>query len=208
MDPAARLLNAASDLMYERGFEAVGVQELCDHAGVKKGSFYHWFPSKAALAVAMLASSWQRTRRSLFEPAFASSVGPLDRFDRYAALLAAHNREVRDREGAMLGCRFGNFAAELSTRDPAVRDKVSEVFAEMSGYFQAAISDAVQAGDIAPLDTERAALGVLAHMEGLLLMGKASNEPDLIAQFSDDVRALLGAPRRPLPTPDEHGAHR
>jgi len=208
MDASARLVNAASELMYQRGYEAVGVQELCEQAGVKKGSFYHWFPSKAALAVAMLDASWQQTRRHLFEPAFASGAAPLERFDRYARFLLAHNREVRAAEGAMLGCRFGNFAAELSTREPAVRAKVADVFAAMSAYFETAISDAVQAGDIHPVDAAEASVALLAHMEGLLLVAKASNEPDLIARFSDDVRALLGARHQPVPTSDHHGASR
>ncbi|MEM8925954.1 MAG: helix-turn-helix domain-containing protein [Actinomycetota bacterium] len=39
-DSRVRLLDAADRLMYERGYEAVGVAELCRVAEVKKGSFY------------------------------------------------------------------------------------------------------------------------------------------------------------------------
>ena len=211
MDSAERLLEAASALMYQRGFEAVSVQDVCERADVKKGSFYHWFPSKAALAVAVLDLDWQRTRARLFEPAFGTGLGPrvapLERFDRYAALLLAHNRRVRDREGAMLGCGFGNFAAELSTRDPVIGAKLAVIFTEMRAYFGAAISDAVQAGDIAPIDAAEASVAVLAHMEGLVLVAKAVNEPDLIARFGDHVRALLGAPAGPVGAPEDEGAH-
>jgi TetR/AcrR family transcriptional repressor of nem operon len=198
MDPAERLLNAATDLMYQHGYEAVGVQQLCDRAGVRKGSFYHWFPSKAALAIAMLDANWQRTRQTLFEVAFAPDVGPLDRFDRYGALLLAHNIRVQHREGAMLGCRFGNFAAELATRDPQVRAKLAEVFGEMRGHFAAAIDDAVQDGLVPPLDVAQAAVAVLAHMEGLVLVAKAADDPSLIGHFGADVRALLRVPGRPV----------
>lgn len=211
MDSAERLLDAASVLMYQRGFEAVSVQDVCERADVKKGSFYHWFPSKAALAVAVLDLDWQRTRARLFEPAFAggpgTSVAPLARFDQYAALLVAHNRRVRDREGAMLGCGFGNFAAELATRDPVIQAKLAEIFAEMRAYFEAAIGDAVAAGDIAPTDAAQAAVAVLAHMEGLVLVAKAANDPDLITPFGAHVRALLGAPPGPVGTPLDEGVH-
>ena len=200
MDPAERLLDAATDLMYRHGYEAVGVQQLCDVADVRKGSFYHWFPSKAALAVAMLDANWQRTRQTLFEVAFAPDVGPLDRFDRYGALLLAHNLRVQDQQGAMLGCRFGNFAAELATRDPQVRAKLAEVFDEMRDHFAAAIDDAVQDGLVPPLDVAQAAVAVLAHMEGLVLVAKAADDPYLIARFGADVRALLGAPGHPVGT--------
>ena len=77
----------------------------------------------------------------------------------------------------MLGCGFGNFAAELATRDPIIGAKLAVIFAEMRAYFGAAISDAVQAGDIAPIDAAQASMAVLAHMEGLVLVAKAVNEP-------------------------------
>ena len=38
-----RLLDAADVLMHERGYEAVGVAELCNAADAKKGSFYFFF---------------------------------------------------------------------------------------------------------------------------------------------------------------------
>jgi len=40
---------------YARGCTAVGVDEICRQAGVHQGSFYHCFPSKQALVLAVLA---------------------------------------------------------------------------------------------------------------------------------------------------------
>jgi TetR/AcrR family transcriptional repressor of nem operon len=102
----------------------------------------------------------------------------------------------------MHGCRFGNFAAELSTRDPQLCAKVAGVFAEMRTYFAAAIADAVRAGDVAPVDVGDAALGLLAHMEGLLLVAKTANDPTPIRRFASDARALLGAGPATVPATD------
>jgi TetR/AcrR family transcriptional repressor of nem operon len=44
----------AMALMYVRGSTAVGVHEICPQAGVYKGSFYHCFPSKQALVLAVI----------------------------------------------------------------------------------------------------------------------------------------------------------
>jgi TetR/AcrR family transcriptional repressor of nem operon len=59
--PAERLLDAAADLMYARRYEAVGVAEFCARADTRKGSFYYWWPSKQALAIAMLERVWKRS---------------------------------------------------------------------------------------------------------------------------------------------------
>ncbi|MEE9230845.1 MAG: helix-turn-helix domain-containing protein, partial [Acidobacteriota bacterium] len=54
-----QLIGSAKQLMAERGFTAVGINEICERAGVKKGSFYYFFPSKRDLAIEAIDSHWQ-----------------------------------------------------------------------------------------------------------------------------------------------------
>jgi AcrR family transcriptional regulator len=51
-----RLLGAARVAFGARGYDAVNVEELCQEAGIAKGSFYRYFPSKDAVFVAAVAS--------------------------------------------------------------------------------------------------------------------------------------------------------
>jgi len=44
-----RILQSALELMREGGFETVSVRDICNHAGITTGAFYHHFPSKEAL---------------------------------------------------------------------------------------------------------------------------------------------------------------
>jgi AcrR family transcriptional regulator len=53
-----RLLAAGLDLVHARGFAASGVKDITDAAGVPKGSFYAYFPSKEASAAAILEHYW------------------------------------------------------------------------------------------------------------------------------------------------------
>ena len=52
-----RLLAAGLDLVHARGFAASGVKDITDAAGVPKGSFYAYFPSKEAFAAAIFSAS-------------------------------------------------------------------------------------------------------------------------------------------------------
>ena len=54
----SRLLQKGGDLVSTRGFNATGVQEITAAAGVPKGSFYNYFDSKEAFAVAGLTEYW------------------------------------------------------------------------------------------------------------------------------------------------------
>ena len=57
IDTRQRLLDAAGELIHASSYREVGVQQICDRAGVRKGSFYHFFPSKRDLALASLDQS-------------------------------------------------------------------------------------------------------------------------------------------------------
>ena len=69
-----RILNAALDLMRDRGFDKVSIRDICKEAGITTGAFYHHFSSKEAL--------------------LESGFAPLD--DYMAGALAGHEGEPPD----------------------------------------------------------------------------------------------------------------
>lgn len=46
-----KLIETATDLIWRDSYGSVSVDDICAQTGVKKGSFYHYFPSKAHLAL-------------------------------------------------------------------------------------------------------------------------------------------------------------
>ncbi len=52
-----KIVSAAADRFHALGFNACGVQEIVDAAGVPKGSFYNYFKAKELLALEVLANS-------------------------------------------------------------------------------------------------------------------------------------------------------
>jgi TetR/AcrR family transcriptional repressor of nem operon len=180
--------------MWERGYEAVGVAELCAEAGAPRGSFYYWWPSKQALALAMIERSWDRTKVALFEPTFGRQASFAEQLDGYVERLVARLESARQAIHGVPGCRFGNLAAELSTRDPDVRQAIDAVFADMQRIFADAIVKSIASGelpaDVAPIDTAEA---LCAHMEGLMILAKARNDPAILRRLSVDGRRLAGA---------------
>ena len=63
-DARERLIEAAGDLWHRRSYTDVGVGEICAEAGVQKGSFYHFFPSKQDLALAVIDDRWEHGDRA------------------------------------------------------------------------------------------------------------------------------------------------
>jgi TetR/AcrR family transcriptional repressor of nem operon len=124
-----RLIETAVGLIRARSYTAVSVDDLCRHAGVRKGSFYHFFPSKRDLALAAMDAWWNGTRTEVLEPAFQPDVPPLQRIERAFRRAVAQQSRIQERTGRFQGCPFGNLAQELSTQDEVVREKLSATFA-------------------------------------------------------------------------------
>lgn len=59
MDNRALLLNCALELFAARGYDAVGVQEIAETAGVTKPTLYHYFGSKLGLLQALVRTCHQ-----------------------------------------------------------------------------------------------------------------------------------------------------
>ena len=62
-----KLLETATDLIWQSNYNVVGVNEICKQAGVTKGAFYHHFETKADLFVAASRHYWDGMKLELDE---------------------------------------------------------------------------------------------------------------------------------------------
>jgi TetR/AcrR family transcriptional repressor of nem operon len=189
-DTKERLIASAIDLMHGRSYANVGVQELCNQAGVKKGSFYHFFPSKRDLTLAALDQECERLRRDLWARAFSIDLPPLKRIERYLELYYQSQRADWEATGTVRGCPFGNLALELATQDELIRERINLIFQESVNNLEKVLSEAVAVGDLPQLDIRRTAQAILAFMEGIILVAKSKNDPEVIRELSSGVFQL------------------
>ena len=141
---ARKILAAASELFYERGITAVGVDAIAARSGITKRTLYNRFGSKDALIVAYLQRRhdqwWTRWEKRIAD---APRHRALTAFDSYAD----------DARPAGRGCAFLNAAAELPGSHPGfavirdhkrqVRARLQELIAEEGGHDPAARAEHV-----------------------------------------------------------------
>jgi TetR/AcrR family transcriptional regulator, transcriptional repressor for nem operon len=186
-----RLINSAIALISTRSYTAVGVQKLCEHAGIKKGSFYHFFPSKRDLTLAALDVMWENFREQVLEPTFNSDLPPMEKFHRFIDMSYKYHCSTKDALGYMTGCHIGNLAVELSTQDEVIRQKIEEIFQKWASCCEHVLNQAVAAGDLPTgIDPRTTAQAILAYIEGILLLGKTFNDPSLITRLGQGVAQL------------------
>ena len=65
MDNKEKILQCALELFYARGYDAVGVQEIAETAGVTKPTLYYYFGSKKGLLETLLETEYAVLRQAL-----------------------------------------------------------------------------------------------------------------------------------------------
>jgi len=194
MSPAAetrqRILDAARELIHARSYADVGVAAICEHAGVKKGSFYHFFPSKRELTMAAIDAYFVEMKGGLLDRAFRPERPPRERLERLAELTYAFQKNIKETTGHMLGCPFGNLAVELATQEEPIRAKIAAIFTQMREGFRQTVEETVASGAAAPLDVDATAEAMLAYFEGVMLMAKTRNDPEVLRHLLPAVTAI------------------
>lgn len=189
-DTRSRILTAAREMFHGRSYADVGIQEICEAARVQKGSFYHFFPSKRDLALAVIDDMAGDWAHGFVAEAFDQNVPPLERLDYMIDAAYYWQKASADLEGRMRGCLFGNLALEMSTRDDVMRARLNAVFDKARDKFRATLDEAVAAGAVAAMDTEATASAMLAYLEGVILLAKTRNDPDVIQHLGPAIKTL------------------
>ena len=177
-DANERLMKAALDLMWEESYGSVTIDDICKRAEVKKGSFYYFFESKAALAVAALEKLWLEEWKPAMDARFSSSVDPLERISGYLAVPFDRQCQLKTQTGKVLGCPVCSVGSEVSTSEIDVGAKVREIVARKRKYLESAIRDAAAEGEIEPCDAAHKALALTCLMEGAVAQARIMNDPE------------------------------
>ena len=189
-DTRSRILATAREMFHSRSYADVGIQEICTGAKVQKGSFYHFFPSKQDLALAVIDDMAEDWAHGFVAEAFDQALPPLERLDYMIDAAYYWQKASTDPEGRMRGCLFGNLALEMSTRDDVMRAKLNAVFDKAKDKFRATLDEAMQSGALAALDSEQTAMAMLAYLEGVILLAKARNSPEVILVLGPAIKTL------------------
>lgn len=190
-DAGDRILAAGTKLFGQRAYAAIGVAEIAAEAGVPKGSFYYFFPSKQALALAVVNRHWEHQRAEWLRILTA----PDSLADRLRALFvstAEVQRQALNGTGAVVGCLFGNLALEVSAQDDPVRIRLQEIFEEQIDIVEDAIRVAIEAEELTVATPRETAKSIVAQIEGMVLFAKLFNDPGQLDRLWQNSMRLLG----------------
>jgi len=176
-------MTAALGLMWEESYGAITIDDICQRADVKKGSFYYFFDSKSDLAVAALERLWTEQMRPQLDAQFSPSVDPLQRLVNYLEAMFVKQAEAKAKSGRVLGCPICCVGSEMSTQDEKLSAKIREICTRKRRYFESAIRDAVAAGVVEPCDPVEKVDGLIGLVEGVMGHGRIMNDPEVMRRL-------------------------
>jgi TetR/AcrR family transcriptional repressor of nem operon len=183
-----RLLDAAVHVIRSKGYAATTVDDICHHAGVTKGSFFHHFKSKDDLALAAVAY-WRAMTEAFFAAApYRQPQDPLARLLGYLDLRAS----ILTGELADYTCLLGTLVQEIYATHPDIRAACE---AALSSHIAALTRDLEAAKDLyapgAPWSAEGVGAFIQAVLQGSFIFAKAEQSPQGVRDNLEHLRRYL-----------------
>jgi len=184
----AKFLNSAFHVIRVKGYNATRVEDLCEAAGLTKGSFFHHFSSKEDLILAA-TEHWDAINGAFFATApWRSLADPRERLLAY----------IDFRKGLLKGdlpaytCFAGTMVQEVYRTHPFIREACEQSITGHAATLEPDIAEAIRKYGIRANWTPGSlALYMQAVLQGALILAKATGGPEVAAACLDHLRRHL-----------------
>jgi TetR/AcrR family transcriptional repressor of nem operon len=183
-----KLLQAALHVIRAKGYSATRVEDVCAAAGLTKGSFFHHFDSKEALALGA-AEYWSEVTGGLFaSAAYQQQPDPVDRLLAYVDFRKALVRG----ELPEFTCLVGTMVQEVYDTHPSLREACCQSITGHAGTLVPTIEAAKRERGIqAEWTAESLALYTQATIQGAFILAKARHDVGIATACIDHLRRYL-----------------
>jgi TetR/AcrR family transcriptional repressor of nem operon len=189
-----RILEAAYQEMYRRGFQGMRLDEVIAASGLTKGALYHHFPNKRALGYAVV----EEVIKPMLEATWLEPLRQAD--DPLQSLLQVIESMPTQKPGDLMvryGCPLNNLAQEMSPLDEGFRQRLNDAFDLWHGAIGDALREAQARGTIAAdIDCSDVASFVMAALEGCIGLAKNAQSVARLAACNRGLMQYLGSLRR------------
>ena len=171
------------------GYDVVTVDELCELSSSTKGSFYHFFENKEALAVEVVNHIWHATQAEMDE-IFNEHYSPLDKLNHEVDRIA--NTYLRfDGKRYYIGCPVGTLAVSLRGKSLKLSRRLNFALTHMRQYYLAAFEGAKTGGHFKGSNAASLADRYQVSLQGLSTLGKALQNPTRIRELAAEIQSGL-----------------
>ena len=171
-----KILDIGVDLIAQKGYNGIGIQEVLDNAQIPKGSFYHYFKNKEDFGLQVIQRHGSNSLRYIDSFLSDTALSPLQRI--FALFEDIQN--VYEKKEFKEGCLLGNCSTELADQKECFSSTLENEFLKMENQFIVCLKEAKNNGELkTEVSPEELASFIVNSWEGAILRTKSikSNEP-------------------------------
>lgn len=186
----SKLQEAVIDLIWLGSFAGTTIEDICEKAGVKKGSFYYFYESKSALVLAALEEmhdAWITRLNQEFSPLHSG----LERLRIKARVGYEEQVELHARFGQVAGCPLFTIGSECVLVEPEVTHKIQKWIGEYTKFIESAVRDAHAAGEIDAPNAALTASTLMAYWQGVVARARILNDLTILRDSWDGAAQIL-----------------
>jgi len=163
MSAREQIIQAAKDLLWEKGYENTSPRDIQALSGAGQGSFYHHFKSKRDLAAEAMRQVAEE-RIEAFDRDMSGGGSVKERIHRF----------LQQRKKPLLGCRIGRMVWDAAVEDEKLRLPLEGYFRHVEAGLQAAIQAAADKGEITlAMPATQLALVIITTLQGSFTVSRA-----------------------------------
>jgi len=174
-----RIIDAADQLFFKRGFNQTSFQDISDATSIPRGNFYYYFKTKEDILDAVL-----QVRRDLFIDSLKQieidTNNPLERLTKLADMLDVNSEDI-----LASGCPVGSLSTELAKGSQDLQEKSQVVFQAIKQWASA---------QFAAMGVERpddASMDLLAWMQGVTVMACAFKDASFLQRSLQELKQWI-----------------
>jgi TetR/AcrR family transcriptional regulator, transcriptional repressor for nem operon len=174
------IIRKGAELIHAQGFNATGLQQILQAAGIPKGSFYFYFKSKEDFGLEII-NYFNAAISSIFTRYLSDKkTPPLKRPEKLFEFFEA----VFQKSGYSLGCPIGNLSLELADTNERLRVHLVGVIEALIAQIELCLQEAKRDKSLpAHLNTDDTARFIFHGFEGAVLHMKVVKNIEPIQAF-------------------------
>lgn len=176
-----RIVEAADQLFYKRGYNQTSFSDIAEMTGIPRGNFYYYFKTKDDILAAVVDTRVRQYQAALLQ-CECTSDDPRERLLAFTDMLANNEKTIIE-----AGCPIGSLCTELAKDTDTLQSKSREVFEIIRDWMSK------QFAEIGFSDADERAMDMLARMQGVSVLSCAFKDSAYLKRGMGEIRTWLNS---------------
>jgi len=172
-----KILFAAFNEIYKRGFQAASISNILKDTDITKGGLYHHFANKQELGYSVLDEVIRDTIYTVWIKPLSDTDDPITVLK---TIIATSGEEITQ-DDVSLGCPLNNLAQEMSPIDDGFKNRIADIYQEWQNALIIACDRGKAAGNVTnSIDSQEISLLFIASLQGCMGFAKSVQNIDTL----------------------------